>query len=110
MLDILTAEHAALGEELRAVVVTDFERMSSGVRSLEGVLSRDAGSALRVFGALVDDERTNLLDPVLITGNQFLVDADHSRALVAWMNDELRAASIDARRRLHLSARKRSSQ
>ena len=48
---ILTAEGQALGDGLRAVVVTDFERMSSGVRPLDGVLDRDAGARSVCFTA-----------------------------------------------------------
>jgi superfamily II DNA or RNA helicase len=95
--EILAAEHAALGDRLRAVVVTDFERMSSGVRALEGVLDRDAGSALRVFARLVADQRTNTLDPILVTGSQVLADADASERLVEWFNNELKNEGLLAR-------------
>ncbi len=45
---ILAAEPEALGEKLRAAVVTDFEKMSSGVRP-EEALDREAGGARRVY-------------------------------------------------------------
>lgn len=88
--EILAAEERAMGERLRAVVVTDFERMSSGVRSLKGVLDRDAGSALRVFHYLVGDDEAGDLDPILVTGQTLMADADLGDALLDWMNSELR--------------------
>ncbi len=80
---ILTAEAEALGQALRAVVVTDFERLSSGVRRARGVLDQDAGSAVRVFRRLAYDERARALAPVLVTGRLFLVDAQHGPGVIA---------------------------
>lgn len=88
-IEILAAESDELKDRLRAVVVTDFERMSSGVRELDGILERDAGSARRVFRSLIEDERTNGLDPILVTGSVFLVDADHGEDLIYRFNREL---------------------
>ena len=45
--DILDLEQAAMGTRLRALVVTDFERLGSGVGRSGGVLDRDAGSAFK---------------------------------------------------------------
>lgn len=73
---ILAAEARALGERLRAIVVTDFERVSSGVRPLRDVLAPDAGSALRVFTHLVHDRRTRPLSPLLVTGRCFHCPAE----------------------------------
>jgi superfamily II DNA or RNA helicase len=83
VVDILRAELAHLGRRLRAVVITDFERMSARSRRLEDVLDPDAGSAVRVFRRLVADEATNRLDPVLVTGKVVLVDADKREQLDA---------------------------
>lgn len=79
--DILSREAKALGSRLQALVVTDFERQRSGVRSAD-VLDADAGSARRVFAALIDNAATNALDPVLVTGSVVLVDAHHGDALL----------------------------
>ncbi|MFN2525844.1 MAG: DEAD/DEAH box helicase family protein [Actinomycetota bacterium] len=89
-IEVLAGESDELKDRLRAVVVTDFERMSSGVRDLEGVLERDAGSAQRVFRSLIRDERTNELDPVLVTGSVLLIDADHGKELIDRFNEELK--------------------
>ncbi len=81
VVDILQAELAHLGRRLRAVVITDFERMSARSRRLQDVLDPDAGSAVRVFRRLIADEMTNQLDPVLVTGKVVLVDADKQAQL-----------------------------
>jgi superfamily II DNA or RNA helicase len=70
---ILEKEHAALGASLRAVVVTDFERMSSGIRTLAGVLDKNAGSAIRLFRHLAEHPELAILSPVLLTGRTFMV-------------------------------------
>ena len=83
---ILQKEHAALGERLRAVVVTDFERMSSGIQTLSGVLDKDAGSALRLFHHLAEDPNLNALSPVLVTGKTFMVTKGNLDALLGEFN------------------------
>lgn len=95
-IEILAAEADELRDRLRAVVVTDFERMSSGVRELEGVLERDAGSAQRVFRSIITDERTNQLDPILVTGSVLLIDADHGQELIDLFNKDLQAQGFTA--------------
>jgi superfamily II DNA or RNA helicase len=73
--DILRAESQAMEEKLRAVVITDYERMSARTRRLKGILDPDAGSAVRVFRRLVADPVTELLAPVLVTGKVVLIGA-----------------------------------
>jgi superfamily II DNA or RNA helicase len=72
---ILRAEAEAIGGKLRAVVLTDYERMSARTRRLKGILDPDAGSAVRVFRLLVSDPFTELLVPVLVTGKVVLASA-----------------------------------
>jgi superfamily II DNA or RNA helicase len=93
---ILAAEANTLGDRLRAVVVTDFERRSTGVQRLNEVLARDAGSAFRVFGHLVHDRDAEKLDPILVTGKTLLVDADHGQELLDHFNSYLRAQKLQA--------------
>lgn len=83
---ILRLESQALGERLRAVVVTDFERMSSGVKSMAGVLDRDAGSALRLIGRLAAHPELQALCPVLVTGSLVLAAAARAPQLLAAFN------------------------
>jgi superfamily II DNA or RNA helicase len=92
---ILTAESETLGEMLRAVVVTDFERMSSGARP-EEALDHEAGSAQRVFERLVYHRETGRLNPVLITGRAVLADADLGLGLIDRFNEHLRGKDLRA--------------
>lgn len=78
---ILSAELGALGERLRAAVITDFERLSARARRLKGILDPDAGSAVRLYQHLVANPETNTLDPILVTGKTVLVDADKQAAV-----------------------------
>jgi superfamily II DNA or RNA helicase len=96
--EILRAESRAMEEKLRAVVLTDYERMSARTRRLKGILDPDAGSAVRVFRCLVADPVTELLTPILVTGRMVLAAArsqpllegairrwvDENRAHFAW--------------------------
>lgn len=85
---ILQAEMAVIGPKLRAVVITDFERMSASSRRLADVLDPDAGSAVRVFRQIVADSQTNQLDPILVTGNVVLAAANNlprlDEAIAKW--------------------------
>jgi superfamily II DNA or RNA helicase len=82
VVEILRTEAEAMGERLRAVVITDFERLSARTRRLKDVLDPDAGSAVRIYRRIIADPETNALDPILVTGKVVLVDAD-SREKVA---------------------------
>lgn len=85
---ILQAEMRVMGPKLRAVVITDFERMSASSRRLADVLDPDAGSAVRVFRQIVTDPQTNQLDPILVTGNVVLAAANNlprlNEAIASW--------------------------
>jgi len=79
--EILRAEAAAMGPRLRAVVITDYERLSARTRRLKGVLDPDAGSAVRVFRQLLADPETGALGPVLVTGQVVLAGAENQPLL-----------------------------
>jgi superfamily II DNA or RNA helicase len=96
VIHILNEEIKAMGENLRAVVVTDFERMTSGVKSLDNVLDPDAGSAIRVFHALVSRPELDALDVVLVTGKTLMIDATHQEGCLEWFNGYLRHQNLDA--------------
>ncbi len=77
--EILRREKAALGERLRAIVVTDFEQSTSGLRRLDrqhSTIEADLGSARRVFRYLVQDPALSDLHPVLITSRSLWIDAE----------------------------------
>ncbi|MFL2952027.1 MAG: DEAD/DEAH box helicase family protein [Candidatus Thalassarchaeaceae archaeon] len=73
--DILQSEMQALGPEIRAVIVTDFEK-TSATALVEGVLDKEAGGAVAAYRAVLGSEATDRLDPVLMTGTTVLVDDD----------------------------------
>lgn len=111
---ILSKESQTMGNDLRAVVVTDFERMSSGVKRLANSrhpkssktsdisrdifpLDPDAGSARRVFQRLVEHPQAGKLEPILVTGKTLLVDADHGDELIERFNIYLESRSLRAK-------------
>ena len=73
--EILTAEMQALGPDIRAVIVTDFEK-TSATTIVEGVLDKEAGGAVAAYRAVLQSEATDRLNPVLMTGTTVLVDDD----------------------------------
>ncbi|MEE2630192.1 MAG: DEAD/DEAH box helicase family protein [Candidatus Thermoplasmatota archaeon] len=73
--DILSAEMQALGPDIRAVVVTDFEK-TSATALVEEVMDEEAGGAVAAYRAVLSAEATDRLDPVLMTGSTVLVDDD----------------------------------
>lgn len=93
---ILTAEAKALGDKLRAIVVTDFERVGSGVKQLKGVLEDDAGSAVRLFHRLASNPATLPLTPTLVTGSLFLLPASAAPAILQEFCETLQAQNLRA--------------
>jgi superfamily II DNA or RNA helicase len=84
--EILRAEYAELGEQLRALVLTDFAEAGGIIpATLAGVLDEGAGGALRTLRSLLEDEVTAGLDPVLMTGQRVACGAGTASALVAWL-------------------------
>jgi hypothetical protein len=96
--DILRVEYEELGDRLRCVIVTDFEKTSS-TAVVDEVHDDEAGGAIGVFKALVECELGDQLDPVLMTGSTLLVDDDLSQRFLerarAWVNE--RNLSIEFR-------------
>ena len=67
-----------LGDRIRCVVVTDFEKTSS-TAVVDEVHDDEAGGAIGVFKSLVDCDVGDIgMDPVLMTGSTLLVDDDLS--------------------------------
>ncbi len=96
--DILRVEYDELGDRLRCVIVTDFEKTSS-TAVVDEVHDDEAGGAIGVFKALVECELGDQLDPVLMTGSTLLVDDDLSIRFLErareWVNE--RDLSIEFR-------------
>ncbi len=71
---ILKAEHAVLGDRMRAIVVTDFEKTSAVREAIADIHDEEAGGAIAAFKSLLYDPQTDALDPILVTGSTVLVD------------------------------------
>ena len=88
--EIITVEMQALGPNIRAVVVTDFEK-TSATALVEGVLDKEAGGAIAVLRSLVKNQAGDHLDPILMTGSTVLVDDDLAERFLerakAWINE-----------------------
>jgi superfamily II DNA or RNA helicase len=83
LVEVLGAEAAARGTDLRAVVLCDAEL--SGARpdgELRDVLDPDAGTARAAVRALADDPRTAVLRPMLVSGRGLRCAEADARALV----------------------------
>ena len=74
--EILKREHSFLGESIRAVIVTDFEKSSATQAEIGEILDSESGGAIAAFRALVENKTTDQLDPILLTGSSVLVDDD----------------------------------
>jgi hypothetical protein len=79
---ILERELECLGsEDLRAVVVSDFDRDRSGVQIVDDVVGSRAGGARRIAARLVERPALADLGIVLVTGTRVAVDPAHATAL-----------------------------
>lgn len=90
-LDILTHEANALGDNIRAIIVTDYEKTSAHTAEIANLLDEEAGGAVAAFRALLTNPTTDALDPILITGSTVLVDDDlltpFTQQAEAWLTD-----------------------
>ena len=73
--EIINVEMQTLGKNIRAVIVTDYEK-TSATTLVEGVLDAEAGGAISVLRSLVNHPAGDYLDPILMTGSTVLVDDD----------------------------------
>jgi hypothetical protein len=89
LLPILKAEKRILGDKLRAVVVTDFEKTSAVTAEVSHLLDAEAGGAISAFRTILSDPETDALDPILVTGSSVLIDDDLSERFMerakAWL-------------------------
>jgi superfamily II DNA or RNA helicase len=93
---ILEVESKEMGDQLRAIIVTDFERVGTGVPGLKDVLSSDAGSAVRAFRFLVSHEAVGHLNPVLVTGKSLMIPSSASDVLLREFQAYLKEKKLKA--------------
>ena len=83
---ILSSEMQALGGDIRAVIITDFEK-TSATTLVEDVMDDEAGGAVAAFRQAVQCDNVDLLNPILMTGSTVLVDDDLAAEFLAAAND-----------------------
>lgn len=86
VITILSNEYQDLKNNLRAVIVTDYEKTSS-TTVVDGIHDNEVGGAIAIYKALVHHETTDLLNPVLMTGSTVFVDDDLAPIFTSFMND-----------------------
>jgi len=90
-IEILTAEHAVLGQHLRALVLCDYEVAGREVGAkLEGILDPQAGSAALLMHVLLSSRSVEALHPLLVTGSTVACSRSTAVSFVRW------AAEVDA--------------
>lgn len=83
---IIAAEHAAIGERTRVLVLCDHERAAATVPvTLDGVLDAEAGSAIAALETLLADPSTALLHPMLVAGSVVAASESTLHDLVAFV-------------------------
>ncbi|MDI9384778.1 MAG: DEAD/DEAH box helicase family protein [Verrucomicrobiota bacterium] len=94
LVEILKVERKSLGDKIRAIVVTDYEK-SSVTDEAAGLLDREAGGAVAAFRALLQDPETDALNPILVTGSTVLVDDDLAPVFLQKAMDWLAEKGLD---------------
>ena len=90
---ILSSEMQALGGDIRAVIITDFEK-TSATTLVEGVMDDEAGGAVAAFRQAVSCDNVELLNPILMTGSTVLVDDDLADQFLSSANDWIKQRNL----------------
>ena len=92
LIPILKEEIKVLGDTIRAVVLCDYEKTAAIAGEISHVLDEEAGGAIAAFRELLNDEETDALDPVLLTGSTVFVDDDFKptleQAIREWLSEK----------------------
>ncbi|WP_244962997.1 DEAD/DEAH box helicase family protein [Nocardioides dongkuii] len=84
--EIVSHEHATLGDRTRMLVLCDYERASATLPTgLEGVLDAQSGSACSTVETLVADPATAGLSPLMVTGSTVAGAPATLSALATWV-------------------------
>lgn len=88
LVKILQTEMEGIGKDLRAVVITDFEKQSATqTKYLEGILDEESGGAVRAFKHIVHNSITTELEAILVTGTTVLIDVDEIQKILKHMEE-----------------------
>lgn len=89
-LGILEVEADALGNQLRALLLCDYEHASAdGLRPLRGVLDPLAGSAALLLNVVASDPQARRLDPILMSGRTVACSRATAAQLVDWIEQRV---------------------
>jgi len=89
-LAILDAEQAALGSNLRALILCDYERAGTDMLAkLRGVLDPQAGSAALLLHQLTSNPSVAQLDPLLVTGRTVACARATASRLLPWIEQQV---------------------
>ncbi|PQO40140.1 DEAD/DEAH box helicase [Blastopirellula marina] len=92
VIPILHAEMKTLGDSIRAIVVADYEKTAAVMPETADLLDEEAGGAVAAFRTLLQDEQTDRLQPILVTGSSVLIDDDlqpqFDHVAHAWLQKE----------------------
>lgn len=87
---ILSIEHSSLKEYLRAIIVTDFERMSATTSMTENYLEEEVGGAIGVLKHLINSPVSQDLNPCMVTGSIVLIDSRIAEQFLKMANQFLK--------------------
>jgi len=87
---ILNVETEALGDYLRAIVVTDFERMSATTSMTDNYLEEEVGGAIGVLKHLISSPISEKLYPCMVTGSIVLIDSRIADEFLKQANDYIK--------------------
>ena len=100
-ISILKREVESLGDAIRAVIVTDFERSSAVSAELKNLMDEESGGAVAAFKTLLTDETTDRLEPILVTGSTVLIDDEIEEQFLAasrkWLSERSLSVVLDSR-------------
>lgn len=86
---ILNVESGELGDDLRALVLCDYERTSSEmVARLRGVLDDQAGSAILLLETLIGDPDAVRLNPLLMTARTIACAEETATRFQTWLRGQ----------------------
>ena len=101
ILPILKQEIESLGDSIRAVVIADFERSSAVSAQLKELMDAETGGAIAAFKKLLEDERTDELDPILLTGSTVLIDDEIEQSFLdqgrQWLEERQLSVKLESK-------------
>lgn len=100
LVPVLQKEMTGLSESIRAVIIADFERSSAVSAQLKSLMDDESGGAIAAFKMLLTDDRTDELEPILLTGSTILIDDEIEEEFLKqsrkWISDRDLKVELDS--------------